>query len=199
MEPDSARVAGCRNQALRCRWRLRHIHYFSEVVVGKMRWSAARLHRRRGRYRAHPSNGGDKFPLGLIPSPSSQADNKLKALGFEWDYDAIKWEASQSARVLPSSKAVYQGYYIPFARPLFLYINAKIARKAIREDFVKFFLHERGGILRKSVTCPFQQIAYKYRDYGYRRKKCRHALRGRTSHGHRDARSFYLTAAVMER
>ena len=67
----------------------------------------------------------------------------------------------KSAPVLPSSKAVYQGYYIPFARPLFLYVGAKSLEKPYVKDFLSFFLNDAGTYINKVGYMPLSAIAYK--------------------------------------
>ncbi len=136
--------------------------YFSEVVTGKMR--ALRRDYTASEDDTDLVRGieGDKYSLGFIPyAYFSGADNKLKALAIEWDYDAINDKQVKSAPVLPSSKAVNQGYYIPFSRPLFLYINAKSLEKPQVRDFLKFFLENAGTYINKVNYLPLSQIAYK--------------------------------------
>jgi phosphate transport system substrate-binding protein len=82
-------------------------------------------------------------------------------LAIEWDYDAINGRQVKSAAVLPSNKAVNQGYYIPFSRPLFLYINAKSLEKPQVRDFLSFFLENAGTYINKVNYLPLSQIAYK--------------------------------------
>jgi phosphate transport system substrate-binding protein len=136
--------------------------YFSEVVVGRM-------HGLRRDYTGSEDDTvlvrgieGDKFALGFIPyAYFSDADNKLKALAIEWDYDAISGREVKSAPVLPSNKAVTQGYYIPFARPLFLYVNVKSLEKPYVKDFLNFFLNDAGTYINKVNYLPLSVIAYK--------------------------------------
>jgi phosphate transport system substrate-binding protein len=138
------------------------LDYFSEVVTGKMRVL-------RRDYTASEDDTdlvrgieGDKFALGFIPyAYFSDADNKLKALAIEWDFDAISGRQVTSTPVLPSNKAVNQGYYIPFSRPLFLYINAKSLEKPQVRDFLHFFLENAGTYINKVNYLPLSEIAYK--------------------------------------
>lgn len=136
--------------------------YFSEVVAGKTD----------GLRRDYTSSEddmvlvrgieGDKYSLGFIPyAYFSDADDRLKALAVEWDYDAISGRPVKSAPVLPSTKAVNQGYYVPFSRPLFLYINAKSLEKEPVRAFLNFFLENAGTYIRKVNYLPLSQIAYK--------------------------------------
>ncbi len=136
--------------------------YFSEVVVGKM--DALRRDYTGSEDDTVLVRGieGDKFALGFIPyAYFFGADNKLKALAIEWDYDAMSGRQVKSAPVLPSNKAVTQGYYIPFARPLFLYVNVKSLEKPYVKDFLNFFLKEAGTYINRVNYLPLSQIAYK--------------------------------------
>jgi len=136
--------------------------YFSEVVVGKR--DALRRDYTGSEDDTVLVKGieGDKFALGFIPyAYFSDADSKLKALAIEWDYDAMSGRQVKSAPVLPSSKAVYQGYYIPFARPLFLYVSAKSLEKPYVKDFLSFFLNDAGTYINKVNYMPLSAIAYK--------------------------------------
>jgi phosphate transport system substrate-binding protein len=136
--------------------------YFSEVVTGKRRAL-------RRDYTASEDDTDlirgiqdDKYALGFIPyAYFSDADNKLKALAVEWDYDAISGRQVKSAPVLPSNKAVNQGYYIPFSRPLFLYINAKSLERPQVRDFLNFFLEDAGTYVNKVNYLALSQVAYK--------------------------------------
>ncbi len=136
--------------------------YFSEVVVGKMdglRRDYAASEDDTELVRGIESN---KYALGFIPyAYFSDAEDGLKALAIEWDYDAMSGREVKSAPVLPSNKAVSQGYYIPFARPLFLYVNAASLEKPPVQDFLNFFLKDAGTYVRKVNYLPLSEIAYK--------------------------------------
>ena len=136
--------------------------YFSEIVVGKPD----------GLRRDYTGSEDDtvlvrgiqddKFALGFIPyAYLFDADNKVKALAIEWDYDAINGRQVKSAPVPPSNKSVNQGYYIPFSRPLFLYINARSLEKSQVRDFLNFFLQNAGTYINKVNYLPLSEIAYK--------------------------------------
>jgi phosphate transport system substrate-binding protein len=136
--------------------------YFSEVVTGK----------RDGLRRDYIDSEddtvlvrgieNDKFALGFIPyAYFSDAEGKLKALAIEWDYDALSGRQVKSAPVYPSNKAVNQGHYIPFARPLFLYVSVKSLEKPYLGDFLIFFLKNAGTYISKVNYLPLSEIAYR--------------------------------------
>lgn len=136
--------------------------YFSEVVVGKMGGL-------RRDYTGSEDDTvlvrgikGDKHALGFIPyAYFSDAEESLKALAIEWDYDAISGRPVKGAPILPSNKAVNQGYYIPFARPLFLYVNVASLEKPLVKDFLNFFLDDAGTYIREVHYLPLSEIAYR--------------------------------------
>jgi phosphate transport system substrate-binding protein len=136
--------------------------YFSEVIVGKMDGL-------RRDYTASEDDTvlvrgieGDKLALGFIPyAYFSDAEDSLKALAIEWDYDAASGRKVKSAPILPSNKAVQQGYYIPLARPLFLYVNIASLEKQPVKDFLNFFLEDVGTYVRKVNYLPLSKIAYR--------------------------------------
>jgi phosphate transport system substrate-binding protein len=136
--------------------------YFSEVVVGK-------LGGLRRDYTGSEDDTvlvqgieGDKYALGFIPyAYFFDAEDRLKALAIEWDYDAMRGREIKSALVLPSNKAVNQGYYVPFARPLFLYVNVASLEKPPVKDFLNFFLEGGGTYVRRVNYLPLSEIAYR--------------------------------------
>jgi phosphate transport system substrate-binding protein len=146
--------------------------YFSEVVIGK------RDGMRRDYIGSEDDTAlvrgiqGDKFALGFIPyAYFSDAEGKLKALAIEWDYDALHDRQVKSAPVFPSNRAVNQGQYIPFARPLFLYVSVKSLEKPYMRDFLNFFLKNAGTYISKVGYLPLSEIAYRTAIADIERKK----------------------------
>jgi phosphate transport system substrate-binding protein len=146
--------------------------YFSEVVLGK----------RDGLRRDYIDSeddtvlvrgiANDKFALGFIPyAYFSDAEGKLKALAIEWDYDALNGRQVKSAPVYPSNRAVNQGHYIPFARPLFLYVSVPSLAKPYLRDFLIFFLKNAGTYISKVNYLPLSEIAYRTAVADVERKK----------------------------
>ncbi len=101
--------------------------------------------------------------LGFIPyAYFSGAGGRLKALAIQWDYDAQKGRPVESAPVLPSNRAVYNGYYVPLGRPLFLYVNARaLDEKPWLGEFLDFFLADASAFIRKVNYLPLSEIAYR--------------------------------------
>jgi phosphate transport system substrate-binding protein len=81
--------------------------------------------------------------LGFIPyAYFIKEGKKLRALSVQWDYDAIRGQPVQGApTTYPSEEAVLRGSYMPFGRPLFLYVNlTSLEAKPHLKDFLQFFL-----------------------------------------------------------
>ena len=146
--------------------------YFSEVVIGK----------RNGLRRDYIDSeddtvlvrgiANDKFALGFIPyAYFSDAEGKLKALAIEWDYDALNGRQVKSAPVYPSNRAMNQGHYIPFARPLFLYVSVPSLAKPYLRDFLIFFLKNAGTYISQVNYLPLSEIAYRTAVADVERKK----------------------------
>lgn len=117
--------------------------YFVEVVIG-------REGTLRADYTASEDDdelveGIEKNPgaLGFIPfAYFTKEGKKLKALAVQWDYDASTGQTVQGTpAVMPSQEAVLRGSYMPFGRPLFLYVNVKnLDAKPHLKDFLQYFL-----------------------------------------------------------
>ncbi len=101
--------------------------------------------------------------LGFIPfAYFSEEGGRLKALAVEWDFDAQKNRPVQAKPVMPSNKAVFNGYYAPLGRPLFIYVNAKsYAEDPEVRDFVTFFLKDAARFARRVNYLPLSEIAYR--------------------------------------
>jgi len=117
--------------------------YFKEVVAGK----SVGL---RSDYSGSEDDddlikGIEQTPgsLGFVPfAYFSKQGDKLKALAVQWDYDAVNGRPVQGGpATLPSEDAVLRGTYMPFGRPLFLYVNVRsLEVKPHLKDFLQFFL-----------------------------------------------------------
>jgi phosphate transport system substrate-binding protein len=137
--------------------------YFKDVVLGK----AEEL---RNDYTASEdkdviATGIEKTPgaIGFLPySYFVKEGVRLKALAIEFDYDAIKGQAVQGAMaVAPSEQAVLQGTYIPFGRPLFLYVNVKsLNAKPHLKDFLYNYLMTADDIAARVHYLGLPKISY---------------------------------------
>jgi phosphate transport system substrate-binding protein len=110
--------------------------YFTEAIVGKAKSS-------RGDYTASEDDNtlvkgisGDKGSLGYLPMSYYMENKKtLKALAIVGGEGAPLKTA-----VLPSKETVENGTYYPLARPLFIYVSAKSAKRPEVSEFVRFYL-----------------------------------------------------------
>ena len=137
--------------------------YFKDVVLGK----AGQL---RNDYTASEADeelvaGIEKTPgaLGFLPySYFVKEGARLKALAVEFDYDAIRGQPVQGAMaVAPSEQAVLQGIYIPFGRPLFIYVNVKsLNAKPHLKDFLFNYLMTADAIAERVHYLGLPQISY---------------------------------------
>ena len=117
--------------------------YFTEAVVGKAKSS-------RGDYQASEDDNvivqfvsRNKGALGYFGLAYYEENkDKLRAVPIK--------VTDASAGVLPSVATVNDGTYQPLARPLFIYVSAKSAKRPEVKQFVEFYL-EQGGALAKEV------------------------------------------------
>lgn len=117
--------------------------YFVDVVVG----SDGSL---RSDYTASEDDdaiirGIESHPgaLGFIPfAYFTKEGDKLKSLGVQWDFDASTGQSVSGAPTTqPSHDAVLRGIYMPFGRPLFLYVNLKsLEAKPHLKEFLQYYL-----------------------------------------------------------
>jgi phosphate transport system substrate-binding protein len=116
--------------------------YFTEVVNGESQSS-------RGDFIASENDNvlvqgisGDRDALGYFGySYYIENQDKLKLVGVD---------AGQGC-VLPTPETIADGTYAPFARPLFMYVNAEAALQTHVRAFVRYFLGEEGAALVREV------------------------------------------------
>lgn len=117
--------------------------YFSEVVVGVpdgLRSDYTASEDDDELIRGIETNPG---ALGFIPfAYFSKEGEKLKALAVQWDYNAKSGSPVQGTpATMPSVEAVLRGDYMPFGRPLFLYVSvASLDAKPHLKEFLQFLL-----------------------------------------------------------
>jgi len=61
--------------------------------------------------------------------------------------------------VSPSEETVMDGTYVPLARPVFIYINARSAQRQELRDFVRFYLTQSADIIREVGYVPLPETA----------------------------------------
>lgn len=128
--------------------------YFTEAAVGKAKAS-------RGDYVASEDDNvimnaviKDVGGLGYVGFTYVEENKgKVKAI-------AIK-NPKTGKCVFPSEKAVMDGSYQPFSRPLFIYVNEKSAKeKPEVREFVEFYLKNAGKITKQVGAIPLPAKAY---------------------------------------
>lgn len=139
------------------------LDYFKDVVVGK----SGEL---RSDYTASEDDeelieGIEKTPgaLGFVPfAYFTKKGDKLKALAVQFDYDATKGHAVQGGQaVAPSEQAVLQGTYMPFGRPLLLYVSVKsLDAKPHLKDFLFNYLMSADDIATQVHYLGLPKISY---------------------------------------
>ncbi|MQY51165.1 PstS family phosphate ABC transporter substrate-binding protein [Rhodocyclus tenuis] len=74
--------------------------------------------------------------------------------------------------VSPSPRTVVDGTYQPFARPIFIYVNAKSAEKPEIKEFVEFYLKNGEALSKdvKYVPLPSKAYAFNLEHFGKRLK-----------------------------
>lgn len=125
--------------------------YFTEAVVGKTKAS-------RGDYTASEDDNtlvqgisNDKHALGYIPYAYFEPNKKrLKAVAID----------GGKGPILPSRETVENGSYQPLSRPIFIYVNAKAARRDEVKRFVEFYLAEASVLVPQVKYVPLPKDAY---------------------------------------
>lgn len=137
--------------------------YFVEVVIGKD--GALRSDYTGSEDDEDLIQGIETHPgaLGFVPfAYFSKEGDKLKALAVQWDYDAMTGQPVQgTAAVMPSQEAVMRGAYMPFGRPLFLYVSVKcLESKPHLKDFLQFFLIHADTYVDRVQYLSLPKISY---------------------------------------
>jgi phosphate transport system substrate-binding protein len=127
--------------------------YFTEAVVGKAKSS-------RGDYTASEDDNTlvqgistDKNAIGYVPlSYYEENKTKLKAL-------AVVNPKTKKAE-MPSEASVNQGKYIPFSRPLFIYVSETSYKKTEVMNFTKFYLSQSPKLVASAKMISLPSKAY---------------------------------------
>jgi phosphate transport system substrate-binding protein len=126
--------------------------YFTEAIVGKSKSS-------RGDYTASEDDNvlvqgvsRDKNALGYF-GYAYYAENKSKMKSVAID--------SGKGPVAPSEQTVINGTYQPLSRPIFIYVNAKSAKKPEVKQFVEFYMNNAPKLVKEVQYVPLPVQAYK--------------------------------------
>jgi len=105
----------------------------------------------------------DAGTLGFVPfAYFSKEGAKLKALAVQMDFDAMRGQPVNGApATLPSVDAVHRGSYMPFGRPLFIYVNLKsLDYKPHLKDFLQFYLIHADEYVDRVHYLSLPKISY---------------------------------------
>ncbi len=94
-----------------------------------------------------------KFALGYIPYAYYAPRTKTLR--------AVKIKTSADAEgMLPSPATISSGDYHPFARPLFIYVNAQSLERPEVASFVEFYVKNAGALCNNAGYIPFDAPVY---------------------------------------
>ena len=127
--------------------------YFTEAVVGKSRAS-------RGDFTASEDDN-------VLVQGVSRDVNALGYFGYAYfaeNQQRLNAVAVVPAKgkpaVVPSAQTVENGTYQPLSRPIFIYINAKSAKKPEVREFVEFYNGQADTLVREVKYVPLPARAY---------------------------------------
>lgn len=128
--------------------------YFTEAVVGKSKSS-------RGDFTASEDDN-------VLVTGVSQDKNALGFFGFAYYEEnaarltavGVKLDADAPA-IAPSAEAVVDGSYQPLSRPIFIYVNAKLAKERPHvAQFVEYYLSHAVPLIKEVKYIPLPDSAY---------------------------------------
>lgn len=130
--------------------------YFTEAICGASGAS-------RGDYTASEDDNvlvegiaSDAYALGYFGlAYYEQNKDKLKVVPIDDENDA-----NGKGPIVPSVKTVMDSTYQPLARPIFIYINAKAAKKEEVKKFVEFYLTHASKLVAEVGYIPLPDEAY---------------------------------------
>jgi phosphate transport system substrate-binding protein len=137
--------------------------YFSEVVVGKKVGLRTDYIGSEDDDLLIEGIEKEEGSLGFIPlAYFTKEGDKLKALAVQWDYNAEAGIPVQAGPpTMPSKEAVLQGAYMPFGRPLFLYVSVtSLEAKPHLKEFLQFFLINADSYVDQAHYLSLPKISY---------------------------------------
>jgi len=105
----------------------------------------------------------DRNALGFVPyAYFTKAGAKLKALAVQWDFNAKSGLPVQGVPAsLPSEDAVLRGTYMPFGRPLFVYVAVKsLEAKPHLKEFLQNLLINADDYVAQVHYLSLPKISY---------------------------------------
>lgn len=127
--------------------------YFTEAIVGKAKSSRNDFNKSRNDIALAEDIANNKNALGFLGfAYFLENQNKVKAV-------AVDNEKGNGA-VLPSVDSVENGAYQPLSRPVFIYVNAKSAKKQEVQEFITYYLKNGILITKEAGLFPLPPRAY---------------------------------------
>lgn len=144
--------------------------YFTEAINGKSKASRSDF---------TPSEDDNVLVQGV-----SRDKNAIAYLGFAY-YDAnkSKLKAVSVNGVMPSRQTVENGKYQPLARPIFIYVNAKAAKRPEVKQFVEYYLNNGAKAAQSVKYVPLPKKAYTIALNNFRKPKLGSVFVGRSEVG----------------
>ncbi len=125
--------------------------YFTEAVVGKAKSS-------RGDFTASEDDN-------VLVQGVSRDKNGLGFFGFAYfveNQKKLNAAAVDGGKggILPSAKTVEDGTYQPLSRPIFIYVNAKAAKRPAVKEFIDFYMKKGPALVKEVKYFPLPKEAY---------------------------------------
>jgi len=127
--------------------------YFTEAIVGKSKSSRTDYTPSEDDNVLVRGVAGDRGALGYFGKSYLEANtSRIRAVGII---------AKAGARpVMPSDTTIQNATYQPLSRPMFIYVNAKAAKRPEVKRFVTYFFNNGSKIVKQARYTPFAQNAY---------------------------------------
>lgn len=125
--------------------------YFTEAIVGKSKSS-------RGDFTASEDDN-------VLVQGVTRDKNALAYFGFAYYVENQKKLKAVSINggnggVLPSSETVENGTYQPLSRPIFIYVNVKVAKKPEVREFIDFYMTKGPALVKEVQYFPLPKSVY---------------------------------------
>lgn len=137
--------------------------YFSEVVVGSRDGLRSDYTGSEDDNELIRGIESSEDAMGFIPlAYFTKEGEKLRALPVQWDFNAkTNSPVAGTPATMPSVEAVLQGNYMPFGRPLFLYVNVtSLEAKPHLKDFLQYFLINADPYVDQAHYLSLPKISY---------------------------------------
>lgn len=125
--------------------------YFSEAINGKSGASRADFSKSEDDNALVQGVKGDKDSLGYFGFAYYEANKKYLKV--------VPIDAGKGA-VVPNPTTIKNGTYKPLSRPVYIYVNQRVAQNQSTYEFVKFYLNSAAQLVRGVGYVPLTQKEY---------------------------------------